>query len=82
MGANKKVIKIGDKEFSLQQPGVRWYIKHSDECKDGKGNLSYEKYIDGLLEMVVIQDIKMDDFENVKNVRKLVDEIEKFLGAK
>ena len=79
---DKKTVKVGGEKYTLQNPGVRWYIKHTDQCKGTQGNLSNEKYMDGLLEMVVIQDVDMDDFENVGDLKDLVDEIEKFLGAK
>jgi len=77
----KKTIKIGDTDYTLQHPGIRWYIKHADNSKDGMGNLSNEKYIDGLLENVVIQQVTMEDFESITELRDLVQEIESFLGA-
>lgn len=78
----KKTVKVAGESYTLQNPGVRWYIKHTDQCKDVRGNLSNEKYMDGLIEMVVIQSVTMDDFESLANLRKLIDEIEIFLGAK
>jgi hypothetical protein len=47
-----------------------------------RGNLQFEKNVDGLLEMVVIQEVTMEDFDDVGKMRELVDEIENFLGAK
>jgi hypothetical protein len=79
---NRKTVHIGDKTFMLQNPGVRWYIKHTDQSKDMRGNLQFEKYVDGLLEMVVIQEVTMEAFDDVGKMRELVDEIENFLGAK
>lgn len=77
----KKTVHIGGKEYTLQYPGIRWYIKHADQAKDLQGNLSNEKYIDGLLENVVIENITMDDFNSIGELRDLVQEIESFLGA-
>lgn len=77
----KKTIHIGAKDYTLQHPGIRWYIKHADQAKDVQGNLSNEKYIDGLLENVVIQNVAMEDFESIADLRDLVQEIESFLGA-
>ena len=79
---NKKTVKINGESYTMQNPGVRWYIKHTDKCKDARGNLSNEKYMDGLLEMVVIQDVSMEDFDKLSDLKELIDEIETFLGAK
>jgi len=83
MEGNKKTVKIKDKEYCLQNPGVRAYIKHQDECTDRFGNLVFEKYVDGLFEKVVIQpaNLSMDDFDSVGAVEELVEEIESFLKA-
>lgn len=79
--AKKKTVKIGGKDYTFQHPGIRWYIKHADNSKDAMGNLSNEKYIDGLLENVVLQQVTMEDFESITDLRDLVQEIESFLGA-
>ncbi|TDX43703.1 hypothetical protein [Orenia marismortui] len=77
----KKTVKVNGKDYTLQHPGIRWFIKHSDSSKDTQGNFSNEKYIDGLLENVVIQQVTMEDFDSISALRELVDEIETFLGA-
>lgn len=68
----KKTIPAGDKKLTLQNPGVRWYIKHSDKCRDRFGMMSREKYISGLLDNVVIQTVKMDDFDTKSEDKKKV----------
>lgn len=78
---DKGTVKVGGEKYPVQHPGVRWYIQHTDRSKDVQGNLQFEKYIDGLLENVVLKDLDMDDFDGVGELRELVDEIEKFLGA-
>lgn len=79
---DKITVPIGDKKYVIQHPGVRWYIKHTDKATDRRGNPSNEKYIDGLLDMCVIQNVSMDDFENVDHMYDLVEAIESFLGAR
>lgn len=79
--AKKKTINISGKNYTLQNPGIRWYIKHADKAKDAQGNLSNEKYIDGLLENVVLEEVKIDDFVSITELRDLIQEIESFLGA-
>ena len=78
---NKSVVKVNDVEYPVQHPGVRWYIKHTDASRDKKGNLSNEMYIDGLLEMVVVKEVKMEDFNEVGELQELVEKLESFLGA-
>lgn len=77
----KGVAKVSGKEYPLQHPGIRWYLKHTDKCKNQHGVLQSEKYIDGLLENVVISDVKIDDFESINDLHKLIEDIESFLGA-
>ena len=78
---DKDTVTVAGEKYPLQHPGVRWYIKHTDRCKDANGNLVFEKYIDGLFEMVCTKPVDMDDFDDIGNMRDLVDEIETFLGA-
>jgi hypothetical protein len=60
---NKKTISVGDNKYTLQNPGVRWYIKHQDKCRDRYGSTSKKRYIAGLLDNVVINPLKVDDFD-------------------
>lgn len=82
---DKNTVKIKGDEYTFQHPGVRWYIKHTDQCKDQNNNLNQERYIEGLLEMVVIQDVEIDDFDEMDGgitaLQELVQKIENFLGT-
>jgi hypothetical protein len=60
---SKKTISVGESKYTLQNPGVRWYIKHQDKCRDRYGSTSRKKYIAGLLDNVVINPVKVDDFD-------------------
>jgi len=78
---DKATVTVDGEKYPLQHPGTRWYIKHTDNCKDRFGNLVNEDYIDGLFEMICTKNVSMDDFRKLSNMQELVDEIEKFLGA-
>lgn len=79
--SKQKKVTINGKEFTLQHPGVRWYVKTTDVCKNHLGVLQNEKYIDAIFENVVVDPVvKMDDFDDdYETMNKLVLEVERFL---
>lgn len=79
MAANQKKVKIGEKEFTLQYPGARWYLQLQDRVKTRNNNIQQERYVDELLEHVVVDPkVTADDFRNVGHLETLINEIERF----
>lgn len=78
---DKKKIVVDGKEYVLQHPGVEWVIDHTDNCTNAQGNLVRKDYIQGLFDMVVIKpnDLKISDFDTVKDMQGVVQKIESFL---
>lgn len=74
----KKTITVGENKYTLQSPGVRWYVKHQDNCRDRFNSMSNKKYISGLLDMVVINPVKISSFDHKgeKQKKVIVDEKE------
>lgn len=79
--ARSKEITIKDKKYTLQFPGARWCIRHNDACMNRNGVLIQEKYIDGLLEHVVVEPkVKFEDFDDdMESLTELVEVVEAFL---
>ena len=81
-------IKIGDKEFTLQHPGIRWYHEVMDECRgineSGAVVLKNTKIMDKYLEHVIVEPkMTIEDFDNIDNgiaiFSDLMNECERFL---
>lgn len=68
----KKTVELKEEKYTMQNPGVRWYIKHSDRCRDRFGMMSREKYISGLLDNVILQPIKIENFDDKSEDKKEV----------
>ncbi|MBM7623648.1 hypothetical protein [Sporohalobacter salinus] len=88
--AKQKQIEINGTKFTLQHPGVRWYINLTDRCRSNQfGVLLKEKYNDELLSHVVVKpdDIKsLDSFGpdgnyDTDTLGKLIEETESFLNS-
>ena len=81
MASKQKVIEINGTKYTLQNPGVRWILRHVDNCTSKDGIMLKEKYIDGLLENVIVDPrVKMEDFDdNILAFNNLVTETETFL---
>lgn len=78
--SKQKTVPVGGTDYTLQHPGVRWYLQNTDRHKTRGGNMNSEAYIGSLLENVVIEPkVKIDDFESLGDLEKLVSEIESFL---
>lgn len=73
---------IEGREFKLQHPGTRWYTRHADESRTRQGLLSQEKYIEGLIENVVVDPVglTLDDL-SIREAEELVTRIERFLRS-
>lgn len=81
MPMKQTTIKVSGKDYLLQHPGARWYAKHNDNSTMKNGQLSTEKYIDGLLENVVIEPkVKFEDFDtDMGALEEIITKIEGFL---
>ena len=81
MADKNKKITVSGEEYILQHPGVKWVIDHTDGCTDARGNLVRSDYIQGLFDNVVVEpaDLKIEDFDNVSDMRKVMEKIESFL---
>jgi len=88
--ANQKKITVNDKEYKLQSPGYRWYLKTvEDNTPSGKFNPSQIGMIDDYLEHVVVEPtVTVEDFEDEEQKRggfkallELISECETFLTA-
>lgn len=77
----KEKIRVGDKEFVLQHPGVRWSMNHDYECRDRNGNIKTADFVQGILDHVVIQpaDFELDDFESMQEANDFMEAVQKFL---
>lgn len=78
-----EVVKVGNKEYKLQHPGVRWYMENTDACRDARGVLSVAKYAQNLLDNVVVDPpgLKLDDFDSVSELEELVQKVDQFLKS-
>lgn len=78
---DKETIVVNDKEFTIQDPGVRWSLDHDYACKDRNGNLNTTKFIEGILKNVVVdpKDFGIEDFENTQEVGEFLNKIKSFL---
>jgi hypothetical protein len=88
--ANNKKVKVNGKEYKLQSPGYRWYLKTvEDNTPPGKPNPSQVQMIDDYLEHVVVDPkVTIEDFEDeeqksggFKALLELITECETFLTA-
>jgi len=86
--AKQKTVKIGNKEYTLQHPGIGFVMDLVDECKvtneNGveivKSSKLYKKY----LEFVVVNPkMALEDFEKIDNgfkiLQELIEECTRFL---
>ncbi len=78
-------VKVNDIEYTLQNPGYRWYIKHTGIANKG-GSMDQEYLMDKYFETVVVEPkVSMEDFEEkdelggFKAMLELISECEKFL---
>lgn len=76
-----KTITVGEKEFKLQHPGVKWCLDHDYNCRDRNGNIKQSEFVQGFLEMVVVEpvDFKVDDFNSISEVEEFQQKVRKFL---
>lgn len=79
----RSTVTIKGKEYVLQHPGIRWYIQLTDRCRNATGVIMQEKYIDALLENVVILPrTRLEDFgPDMEVMNELITRIETFLGS-
>lgn len=75
------VVKVGDREFKLQHPGVKWYMENTDACRNANGVVQTAKYAQNLLDFVVVDPVgmKVDDFETVGELEEFIQAAETFL---
>lgn len=68
--------------YKFQHPGTRWYTRHTDEARTRQGLLSQERYIEGLIENVVVDPpgLTLDDL-SIRETEELVTRIERFLRS-
>ena len=80
MGNNKK-IKVSNKEFTLQHPGIKWCLDHDYNCRDRNGNIKTSEFVQGFLDNVVIEpaEFTIDDFESLADVTEFQEKVRKFL---
>lgn len=78
-----EVVKVGNKEYKLQHPGVRWYMENTDNSRDARGVLLVAKYAQNLLDNVVVDPpgLKLDDFDSVSELEELVQKADQFLKS-
>jgi hypothetical protein len=50
---SQKEIKIGDKKYILQHPGIKYCVKMRDTAKSATGVLMEEKYFEQMMEHVI-----------------------------
>ena len=79
--ADNKKVKVGDKEFVLQHPGIKWCLDHDYNCRDRNGNVKTSEFIEGILDHVVInpKDFELDDFESMQEVNEFQEKVRSFL---
>ncbi len=79
--SQQKVIKIGDKSYTLQMVSALWYLETVDSCKDRNGNMVSSQYMGAILKNVVASPrCSIDDFTGeIYSLRSLVKEAEKFV---
>lgn len=77
----QKKVKVGDTVYTLQMVSARWLFDHTDRCKNADGVLQNTKYVEGLLENVVISPkVTLDDFDGkVKALQRLSQAMEEFV---
>ena len=80
--SNLKTVNVEGVEYQLQHPGARWYLRLADRHRNRHGVMQSEGYISELFENVVVEPkVTIDDFSNVGEMEKLVQEIEQFLRS-
>ena len=84
----QKEVKVNGNKFVLQHPGARWYIKLQDRITNRFGVQVQEKYLDELLEYVVVkpQGLSLDSFGpgqdyNMSTFNGVMEEVESFLNS-
>lgn len=88
MSANQnqqKNVTIGEKEFTLQHPGVREAIKLRGRAKDHTGQLDEEKYYEELMKHVIVQPkVTWETAEDLgaSDFNELIKEASLFLNGK
>lgn len=81
----QKVIEIGEKEYTLQHPGVHEAIKIINAAKDDRGFSDEEKFFTALMKQVVVSprvDWKTADEIGMADFMELMKEAGKFLTGK
>ena len=78
---DKKTINVGDTEFVLQHPGIKWCLDHDYNSRDRNGNIKTADFVQGLLDNVVIkpQDFKVDDFDSMQELNEFQEKVQTFL---
>lgn len=79
--SDNKKITVGDKEFTLQHPGIKWCLDHDYGCRDRNGNIKTSEFVQGFLDNVVIEpnNFKIDDFESLDEITEFQEKVRKFL---
>jgi len=86
--AKQETVKVNEKEYKLQSPGYRWYLKTVEKnTKPGKRSPAQLDMIDDYLEHVVVEpNVKIEDFEDeekdlggFKALKELIGKCERFL---
>ena len=78
--AGKKEITVYGKTYQVQHPGPRWYLQLQDRVRTRGGSIQQEKYVDELLEHIVIEPkVRVEDFGNIAELEEMVSQLEKFL---
>jgi hypothetical protein len=79
----KTVTLSNGKTFTIQRTGAMWYLQHSDNCRGANGQIQQSKYIPGLLRNCIIEQPKIEDFDDdFAALEELVGEVESFLRNK
>jgi len=80
--SNVKEFELNGKKYKLINPGVRWLLKHTDQCTNKNGQVSNEKYMDGLIENCVSPKLTIDEFETTADLQEVASLIEDFHGKR
>jgi hypothetical protein len=73
-----KKVTVGDTEYTLQKIPAREWVRLRQRCTKN-GNLNEEKFIDEILEHIVVDPKKrLDDFEDYSELEEVVAEAVNF----
>jgi hypothetical protein len=71
---NTKIIKVGEKEYTLQKIAVREWLKLRKRCKV-EGELDDEMFYAEILEHIVVAPkVSIDDFEEIEDLEEVMKE--------